>query len=445
MNCNGDVLIPCNGSSKIQQHHEENCMESLTKDKMAIETVVLAYSGGLDTSCILVWLIEQGYDVVAYMADVGQIEDFEEARAKATKLGAKDVIIEDVRKDFIENFIWPAIQANAVYEDRYLLGTALARPCITRGLIQTAINYKAQYISHGATGKGNDQIRFELSSYSLHPSIKIIAPWKLPEFYKRFTGRLDLFEYAKARNIPLPVSPKEPWSMDANIMHISYESGILEDPNLPPPEDIYKMTVDPWKGPANPEKFEIEFKHGVPIKVRNLETGEEKDDSLEILLYMNKVAGQHGIGRIDIVENRTIGMKSRGIYETPGATVLMQAHLDLELLTMDRELRKIKQQLSLSFSDQVYKGLWDSPECAFTRHCIDKSQDGIEGTVTLTLYRGGVYIIGRQSPKSLYNQELVSMDIQGDYEPVDAAGFIKVNAVRLQEYHRFMHQDKTSA
>jgi argininosuccinate synthase len=400
------------------------------------KTVILAYSGGLDTSCILVWLKEKNYDVIAYMANVGQLEDFEAAKAKATKLGAKEVIVEDMRKQFVEEFIWPAVQANAIYEDRYLLGTALARPCISRGLVRAAKKYNALYIAHGSTGKGNDQVRFELSCYSLYREIKIIAPWKLPEFYKRFRGRIDLFEYAKSRNIPVPVSPNEPWSMDANIMHVSYESGILENPVTPAPANIYTMTKDPWNGPTEPDRLEIEFKNGVPIRVKNLVDGVVKTDSLELLIYLNELAGRQGIGRIDIIENRTVGMKSRGIYETPGAYVLREAHLDIELLTMDRELRKIKQQLALTFSEQVYKGVWDSPECDFTRHCIDKSQQWIEGTVTLNLYRGGVYIIGRDSPRSLYNQELVSMDFQGDYDPVDAAGFINVTAVRLKEYNR---------
>jgi len=407
------------------------------------EVVALAYSGGLDTSCILVWLIEQNYDVVAFLADVGQEEDFEAAKAKAKTLGAKEVIVKDMRKQFVEEFIWPAVQADAIYEDRYLLGTSLARPCITRGLVEVAQQFGATYVSHGATGKGNDQVRFELSCYSLFPEIKIISPWKMPEFYKRFPGRVDLFEYAKTHNIPLPVTPKEPWSMDANLMHISYESGILENPKNPPPPNIYQMTTDPWKAPEEQEKIEIEFKHGVPVRVKNLNDGLEKIDSLDILLYLNDIAGRHGVGRIDIVENRTVGMKSRGIYETPGVTVLRQAHLDIELLTMDRELRKIKQQLALTFSEQVYKGFWDSPECAFTRHCVAKSQEDVEGVVQLSLYRGGVYVLGRDSALSLYNQQLVSMDVQGNYDPVDAAGFIRVNAVRLTEYRRLQNMKKS--
>jgi len=399
-------------------------------------TVVLAYSGGLDTSCILVWLQEKGYEVITFTADVGQQEDFEAAREKATKLGAKKVVIQDLRKEFVEEFIWPGVQGNAIYEDRYLLGTAFARPCIARAMVKVAKEEGAQYISHGATGKGNDQIRFELACYALYPSIKLVSPWRLPEFYTRFKGRLDLFEYAKEHGIPLPITPKAPWSMDANMMHISYESGILEDPKCPAPDDLYEMTTDPKKAPDEPEKLEIEFKRGVPVHVKNCDDNTEKSEALDIYLYLNEVAGRHGVGRIDIVENRFIGMKSRGIYETPAGTVLLQAHLDIETFTMDRELRKIKQQLAVQFAEQVYRGFWFSPECRFVRQCIDNSQECVNGKVYLKLFKGQVYIVGRESPLSLYNQELVSMDVQGDYDPEDAAGFIRINALRLKEFER---------
>lgn len=409
---------------------------STVKERKGKESVVLAYSGGLDTSCILVWLIENGFEVIAFLANIGQDEDFDAARQKATKLGAKKVVIKDVRKEFVEEYIWPAVQANAIYEDRYLLGTSLARPCIAKGLVETAIAEGAGYISHGATGKGNDQVRFELSAYALLPQIKVISPWKMPEFFNRFKGRADLFEYAQAHDIPLPVTPKAPWSMDANLMHISYESGVLENPRSQAPADMYLMTADPKVAPDEPERLEIEFKRGIPVRVKNLKDGIEKHDSLELFEYLNKVAGQHGVGRIDIVENRFVGMKSRGIYETPAGTVLHHCHVDIELLTMDRELRKIKQQLSVAFAEQVYKGFWHSPECIFTRHCISKSQEGVEGIVLVHLYKGAVYVVGRDSPRSLYNQELVSMDVQGEYDPADAAGFIRINALRLKEYKR---------
>jgi len=403
-----------------------------------VRTVVLAYSGGLDTSCILVWLKEQGFQVVAFMSNVGQEEDFEAAREKALKLGAKKVVILDQRREFVEDFIFPGIQANAVYESRYLLGTAFARPCIVKGLVQTAKEEGAQYISHGATGKGNDQIRFELGCYALYPQVQMISPWRLPEFFNRFKGRVDLFEYAKTHDIPLPVTPKAPWSMDANLMHISYESGILENPKTEAPDDLYKMTTDPREAPDEPERLEIEFRGGVPVRVKNLSCKEatEKTDALDIYLYLNEIAGKHGVGRIDIVENRFIGMKSRGVYETPGGYILMQAHMDIELFTLDRELRKIKEKLAVDFSEQVYKGFWYSPECEFTRTCIARSQEHVAGTVYLRIYKGSVYVMGRESPLSLYNADLVSMDVQGDYDPVDAAGFIKLNALRLKEYHR---------
>ncbi|XP_073456584.1 argininosuccinate synthase [Aquarana catesbeiana] len=406
-------------------------------------TVVLAYSGGLDTSCILVWLKEQGYDIIAYLANIGQNEDFEEARKKALALGAKKVYIEDVRKEFVEEFIWPAVQANAIYEDRYLLGTSLARPCIARKQVEIAKREGAQYVSHGATGKGNDQIRFELTCYSLHPEIKIIAPWRMPEFYNRFRGRTDLMEYAKKHGIPVPVTPKNPWSMDENLMHISFEGGILENPKNHAPDGLFVKTKDPATAPNTPDILEIEFKNGVPVQVTNAKDGTRHQSALELFSYLNEVAGKHGVGRIDIVENRYIGMKSRGIYETPAGTILYQAHLDIETFTMDREVRKIKQQLSLRFSEQVYNGFWYSPECEFVRSCIAKSQELVQGKVHLSVLKGQVYVLGRESPQSLYNEELVSMDKQGDYEPRDASGFIKIHAVRLKEYHRL--QKKVTA
>ncbi|XP_048415080.1 argininosuccinate synthase [Stegostoma tigrinum] len=399
-------------------------------------TVVLAYSGGLDTSCILVWLKEQGYEVIAYLANVGQDEDFEAARAKAVSLGAKKVFIEDLRKELVEEFIWPWVQSNAVYEDRYLLGTSLARPCIARGQVKIAKQEKAQFVSHGATGKGNDQIRFELTCYALYPEVKIIAPWRLPEFYNRFMGRTDLMEYAKRHGIPVPVTPKSPWSMDANIMHISYESGILENPKNHAPDGMFMMTVDPSKSPNTADELEIEFKNGVPVKVTNLGDKTIHTSPLELFMYLNEIGGKHGVGRIDIVENRFIGMKSRGVYETPGGMILHEAHVDIEAFAMDKEVRKIKQQLSLKFSEQLYNGFWDSPECQFVRHCINKSQEHVAGKVQISVFKGHVYILGRESPTSLYNQDLVSMNVQGDYNPTDAGGFIKICSLRLKEYHR---------
>ncbi|NXI45656.1 ASSY synthase, partial [Galbula dea] len=411
------------------------------------DTVVLAYSGGLDTSCILVWLKEQGYNVIAYLANIGQKEDFEAAQKKALALGAKKVYIEDISKEFVEEFIWPAVQANALYEDRYLLGTALARPCIARKLVEIAQREGAQYVAHGATGKGNDQVRFELTCYALCPKIKVIAPWRLPEFYQRFPGRRELMDYAKEHGIPVPVTPQTPWSMDENLMHISYEAGILENPKVIDHSqcgshgakalacicsliDNFTAVRMGGKGPFQGDT------RGVPVKVTNTRDGTTRCSALELFVYLNDIAGKHGVGRIDIVENRFVGMKSRGIYETPAGTILHHAHLDIEAFTMDREVRKIKQGLAVKFSELVYNGFWHSPECEFLRQCIGRSQEGVVGTVRLSVCKGQVYVLGRESPRSLYNEELVSMNVQGDYEPADATGFININSLRLKEYHR---------
>lgn len=399
-------------------------------------TVVLAYSGGLDTSCVLVWFIEQGYDVIAYMADVGQGEDGDAAREKALKLGAKKVYIEDLRAEFVEQYIWPTVQANSIYEDRYLLGTAIARPCIAKRQCEIAVTEGAKFVSHGATGKGNDQIRFELAFYALSSDLEALAPWRMPEFFKRFQGRQDLLEYAKANGIPVPVTKKSPWSMDANLMHISYESGILENPSTHAPEGLYQMTVSPQEAPDKAERIEIHFAKGVPVKVVNKEDGTTKDTALDIYTYLNTVAGRNGVGRIDIVENRFIGMKSRGCYETPAGTVIRAAHIDIEALTIDREVRKIRDMLSVQFTQQIYNGLWFSPESTFTRECISQTQEHVEGVVELELYKGNVNILGRSSAKTLYDEELVSMDVEGEYDPRNSTGFIKVNALRLRENAR---------
>eukprot|EP00041_Stephanoeca_diplocostata_P006591 m.89508 g.89508 ORF g.89508 m.89508 type:complete len:414 (-) comp16441_c0_seq1:132-1373(-) len=404
-------------------------------------TVVLAYSGGLDTSIVLVWFIEQGYDVIAYMADIGQDEDLEAARAKATKLGAKKVFIEDLKEEFVTDFIWPTVQANSIYEDRYLLGTAIARPCIAKRQCEIAVKEKAQFVSHGATGKGNDQIRFELAFYALTADIEALAPWRMPEFYKRFVGRQDLLDYAKEQGIPVPVTKKSPWSMDANLMHISYESGILEDPATHAPEGLYKMTVSPEEAPDKKEVLEIEFMKGVPTKVTNKTDGTVKDTPLELFQYLNVVGGRNGVGRIDIVENRFIGMKSRGCYETPAGAIIREAHLDVEALTIDREVRKVRDMLSVQFTQQIYNGLWWSPESKLIRKFISDTQEHVEGVVELALYKGNITILGRKSPKSLYDAELVSMDVEGDYDPRNSTGFIKVNALRLRENARLRGGD----
>ncbi|KAK2574997.1 hypothetical protein KPH14_008752 [Odynerus spinipes] len=405
--------------------------------------VVLAYSGGLDTSCILLWLKENGYDVIAYVANIGQEEDFDALREKALKIGASKVIIEDLRNVFVKSYVWPAVACGLRYEGRYLLGTSIARPCISEGLIRTAKAEKASIVSHGATGKGNDQVRFELSCYSLYPEVEILAPWRKREFYTRFPGRPDLLEYARKNGITVSATPKEPWSTDANLLHISYESGILENPAAVAPKQLCKMTSDPEDSPTKPEEIEIAFKNGYPSSVKNLNNGRVVDDPLEIIEYLNEIGGKHGVGRIDIVENRFIGLKSRGIYEAPGSTILYEAHQDLEVFTLDREVLRIKSYLAEKMSAYVYNGFWFSPECDFVRESIERSQKYVTGIVKLKLYKGSVSILARSSDVSLYNENLVSMDRQGDFQPEDAEGFIRIQALRLKEFHRFKKQQRT--
>lgn len=355
---------------------------------MSQEKVLLAYSGGLDTSCILKWLLEKGYEVICFMADVGQDEDFVVAKEKALKIGASEVVVKDLKQVFVEKYIWPAIQMGLIYEDRYLLGTSLARPCITVGLMETAKQKGCAYISHGATGKGNDQVRFELSAYALNPKIKVIAPWREKDFCDRFQGRTDLLEYAKANGIPVGATVKEPWSMDANILHISYESGILEDPGHIAPENLYLMTKDPVLAPNTPMNVEITFNNGYPIRCSEAFTGISFENPLDILMFLNKIGGEHGVGRIDIVENRFIGMKSRGVYETPGGTILHTAHRDLELFCLDREVYRLKKFMQDRMADFVYNGMWFSPEAEYARRCLEDSQKNVRGKVVVEIFKG---------------------------------------------------------
>ncbi|XP_076183959.1 argininosuccinate synthase [Ptiloglossa arizonensis] len=402
--------------------------------------VVLAYSGGLDTSCILLWLKEKGYQVIAYVADVGQEEDFDAVKEKALKIGASKVLIEDLRDNFVSSYAWPAVACGLVYEARYLLGTSIARPCISEGLIKIAKAENASVIAHGATGKGNDQVRFELSCYSLCPEIQILAPWRMKEFYTHFPGRPDLLKYARDNGIPVSATPKEPWSTDANLLHISYESGKLENPATSAPKELYKMTNDPLDSPAKPAEIEINFKQGYPSLVRDLESNETFSTPLKIIQYLNKIGSRHGIGRLDIVENRFIGLKSRGIYESPGMKILHEAHRDLEIFMLDREVLRVKSYLTDKMSDYVYNGFWFSPECDFVRNSIMYSQKYVNGAVRLQLYKGNVSVLGRYSEASLYNESLVSMDVQGGFEPEDAGGFIRTQAHRLKEFYRFKNQ-----
>lgn len=373
---------------------------------------------------------------MCFMADVGQEEDFKAAQQKALAIGAKEVVISDLKQTFVEDYIWPAIQMGLLYEGRYLLGTSLARPCITVGLIEVARRFGAEFISHGATGKGNDQVRFELCAYTLMPTIKVIAPWRMTEFCNRFQGRVDLLEYAKHNNIPVAATPKSPWSMDANLMHISYESGILEDPSTIAPLSLYQMTKNPTEWPNEAKKVEVHFLKGKPHKIVDLDTQLVVQDPLKMLEYLNEIGGQHGIGRIDIVENRFVGLKSRGIYETPGATVLFVAHQDLELLTLDREVLRIKSYLRDRMSDMVYNGFWFAPESNYTRKCIELGQENVTGHVVVELFKGSARAVARNAPKCLYNQTLVSMDVHGEYNPGSATGFIDIQSIRAKEHYR---------
>jgi len=402
--------------------------------------VVLAYSGGLDTSVILKWLCEKGYDVIAFCANVGQFEeDFSAIKAKALSVGAKKCVISDLRKDFVDNYIFEAVKSNAIYESRYLLGTSIARPCISKEMIRIATEEGAQFIAHGATGKGNDQVRFEMCAQALSPKIRAIAPWRDPEFIESFKGRSDLLAYCTKHGIPVDAKPKANYSIDENMYHTSYESGQLEDANCGPDESMFKMTTSPKDAPQEAETVEIEFKKGIPIRIKNLNDNTEVTDSLELFLYCNKIAGKHGVGRIDIVENRFVGIKSRGVYETPGGTLLRDAHLDLEGICMDREVKRITEGLASEFARLCYNGFWFAPEMDLIRNSIDFGQRDVEGVVRIELYKGNVTIVGRSSPKALYNADLASMDIEGggeafDYNPADSQGFIRINSVRLKTY-----------
>ncbi|QSZ28536.1 hypothetical protein DSL72_003034 [Monilinia vaccinii-corymbosi] len=401
---------------------------------MAKDKVCLAYSGGLDTSCILAWLIEKGYDVVCFMADVGQEEDFEAAKAKALKIGAVACYVEDLKREFVDELCFPAVQCNAIYENVYLLGTSLARPVIARAQITVAQKEGCVAVSHGCTGKGNDQVRFELAFYALQPTIKVIAPWRLPEFYERFAGRNDLLEYAAKAGIPVSSTKAKPWSMDENLAHCSYEAGILEDPDVTPPADMWKLTVDPLKAPDQPEDFTLVFDKGLPKKL--ITNGKTITDSVEIFLECNAIARRHGVGRIDIVENRFIGLKSRGCYETPGLTCLRSAHVDLEGLVMDREVRALRDQfVTFNYSKILYNGLYFSPEREFIEASIIASQKNVNGQVRCRVYKGAFSVLGRSSEtEKLYDASESSMDEIGSFAPADTTGFISVQSIRLKKY-----------
>ncbi len=402
---------------------------------MANKEIVLAYSGGLDTSVILKWLINQGYAVTAFIADVGQEEDFAAAENKALAIGAKQVVVVDCREEFVSDYIYPSLQAGALYENRYLLGTSVARPLIARKLIEYAIKHNITHVAHGATGKGNDQIRFELVFMQFMPQVTVIAPWKDPQFLEQFKGRTDLLNYAAKEGIPVTSTLQKPYSIDENLMHTSYEAGILEDPELTPPEDMFKKTVSPLAAPDRVLELNIEFTQGIPVKVSEKNSGKVVSGSpLEIFSYLNKVGGENGIGRIDIVESRFVGMKSRGIYETPGGTILHKAYQDLETLVLDREVILMKSIAAPKIAQLIYNGMWFSPEMKMLMAGNNQLLPLINGVVHLGLYKGNVMILGRNSPNSLYDSDIASMDKLGDYDQTDAKGFIKLTALRLKKH-----------
>ena len=400
---------------------------------MAKKKVVLAYSGGLDTACILKTLLQRDYDVIAYVADVGQREDFDEVAERARKTGASEVYVEDLKREFVTDFIFPAIAGNAVYENRYLLGTSLARPVIARRQVEIALDENADAVAHGATGKGNDQVRFELAFAALAPQLEIIAPWKEREFLNRFRGRSDLLAFAREHAIPVEATVEKPFSSDENLMHRSYEAGILEDPGSPPPDDMFKLVRPLHETPDEPADVTIHFEDALPVKVEHAD-GTAHDDPVQLFAYLNEVAGMHGVGRIDMVENRFVGIKSRGVYETPGGTVLHHALRDLEGLAMDREVLRLRDMLSPRFAEIIYNGFWFSPEMDFIQAAFRQSEKLITGRVDLRLFKGNVISRGRTSSSALYDKELSSMDVAGGYDQEDARGFIRINGLRLRAH-----------
>lgn len=400
---------------------------------MKKEKVVLAYSGGLDTSVIVRWLVEEGYEVIALCLDLGQkVEDLDEIKKKGLLAGASKVIIKEVAEEFAREYILPSIQMNAVYEGTYLLGTSIARPLIAKHQIECAKENGATVVAHGATGKGNDQVRFEIGYYSLNPDIKVIAPWKIKKFYQAYPGRKELIEYAKKHDIPVKATKSQPWSSDENLMHISFEAGMLEDPWVKPLPEMFELSKSPQDAPNEVTEILIEFEDGVPVSLNN-----EKFTPAELIKKLNKVAGENGVGRIDIVESRYVGMKSRGVYETPGGTVLLQAHRAIESITLTRDVINLKDSLMPRFACDVYNGYWFSPQMNLMLNLIRESQQGVTGTVRLELYKGNVMITGRKSPVSLYDADIASMEKdQGNYNVEDANGFIRLNSLPLKIYKR---------
>ncbi|MGM0532886.1 MAG: argininosuccinate synthase [Campylobacterota bacterium] len=391
-----------------------------------INKVVLAYSGGLDTSIILKWLQDE-YDceVITYTADIGQGEEVEPARAKARQLGIKDenIFIDDLKEEFVRDYVFPMFRSNAIYEGEYLLGTSIARPLIAKRQIEIAKQTGADAVSHGATGKGNDQVRFELGYLGLNPDIKIIAPWRQWDL----NSREKLLDFATTHNIPIEKhGQKSPYSMDANLLHISYEGGILEDPAAEPEESMWRWSVSPEKAPDTPEYINIEYKNGDPVALNG-----ENLRPAQMLAALNALGNKHGIGRIDIVENRFVGMKSRGCYETPGGTIMLKAHRAIESITLDREEAHMKDELMPKYAKLIYNGFWFASEREMLQAAIDKTQENVNGSVRLKLYKGNVIVVGRQSKQSLFNEELCTFEEDSVYDQKDAEGFIRLNALRL--------------
>ena len=400
-------------------------------DKLDVNKVVLAYSGGLDTSVILKWL-EEEYDceVVTFTADLGQGEELEPARAKAEAMGVKEIYIDDLREEFVSDFVFPMFRANAIYEGEYLLGTSIARPLISKRLIEIARETGADAISHGATGKGNDQVRFELGAYALEPEIKVIAPWREWDL----GGRETLLAYAEERNIPIEQTrgTKSPFSMDANLLHISYEGGPLEDPAQEPPSEMWRWSTSPELAPADGQYIELGYENGDPVSLDG-----KRLTPAQMLTELNRLGGMHGIGRLDLVENRYVGMKSRGCYETPGGTIMLKGHRAMESITLDREAAHFKDELMPRYAKLIYNGFWFSPERDMMQAAIDESQKRVNGTVTLKLYKGNVMVAGRSSDDTLFDYKTVTFeDDGGTYDQKDAAGFIKLNALRLRNLAR---------
>jgi argininosuccinate synthase len=393
----------------------------LVKD---VKKVVLAYSGGLDTSVILKWLIETyNCEVIAFSADIGQEEELADVEVKALKTGASKVFIDDLKEDFVSNYVFPAFRANVLYEGQYLLGTSLARPLIAKRQMEIAAREGADAVSHGATGKGNDQVRFELSYYAIDPYIKVISPWREWDL----NSRTSLMAFAEKHGIPVTSTKEKPYSTDRNLLHISYEGGILEDPWSPPPEDMFTLSVSPQNAPDEPEIVDIDFENGDPVAVNDRPLSPAR-----LLFELNRLGGKHGIGRCDIVENRFVGMKSRGVYETPGGTILRLAHLNMESITLDREVMHLRDSLMPRYAELIYNGFWFSPERELMQLMIDETQKKVSGTVRLELYKGHCRVLGRRSEQSLYSEAFATFEGDTVFQQKDAEGFIRLNALRLR-------------